>query len=201
MQDFRSYSNEQLFELLKCSDEGAFAEIFSRYDRRIYRFIHKMVKDNGIATDVTQEVFIRIWTKREQLAEVHNMEAYIFTIASNLTLNQIKKRLRERQIREKLQSQWRQNKASDADNLLLLHDCETLVARVVEQLPPQQKRIYRLSREEGLNYEEISQTMKISPNTVRNHLVKALQTIRIYIEKQGQIFHLLFILLYFHQKN
>lgn len=201
MQDFRSYSNEQLFELLKCGDEGAFAEIFSRYDRRIYRFILKMVKDNSIATDVTQEVFIRIWTKREQLSEVHNMEAYIFTIASNLTLNQIKKRLRERQVREKLQAQWRQNKSSDADNLLLLHDCETLVSKVVEQLPPQQKRIYRLSREEGLNYEEISQTMKISPNTVRNHLVKALQTIRIYIEKQGQIFNLLFILFYFHQKN
>jgi len=201
MQVYPSYSNDQLFDLLKCSDEGAFAEIFSRYDSRIYAFILKMVKDQSIASDVTQEVFIRIWTKRNLLQEVRNMEAYIFTIATNLTLNQLKKRLRERQIRDELQMQWRHNIASDADNLLLLHDCESLVSTIVEQLPPQQKRIYSLSREEGLNYEEISQRINISPNTVRNHLVKALHTIRIFIEKQGQIPHILLLLFYFHQNN
>lgn len=201
MQEYLSYSNEALFDLLQRSDEGAFAEIFSRYDRRIFAFVLKMVKDHSAATDVTQEVFIRIWTKRAQLSEVRNMEPYLFTIAANLTLNQIKKRLREHQIRESLQSQWQQNKSGDTDSLLLLHDCETLVAKVVDQLPPQQKRIYRLSREEGLNYEEISRAMKISSNTVRNHLVKALQTIRVFIEKQGQIPQIVLFFIFFHQNK
>lgn len=201
MQDFHSYTNEQLFDLLKRSDENAFAEIFARFDRRIFSFILKMIKDHSIASDVTQEVFIRIWLKREQLAEVRNMEAYIFTIATNLTLNQIKKRLREQQIRQELCAGWQHNTISNADDLLLLHDCQTLVSKVVECLPPQQKRIYRLSREEGLNYDEIAQRVQISPNTVRNHLVKALQTIRGFIEKKGQILRLFMLFFYLHGKN
>lgn len=195
MQDFQLYSNEQLFELLRCSDERAFTEIFFRYDKRIYKFIFKMVKDDSIATDITQEVFIKIWKKRELLVDIHNAEAYIFTIASNLTLNQIKKSLREAHIREMLQTIQRQNNAYNADNTLLLHDSEALILDIVEALPPQQKRIYQLSREQGLNYNEISSTMKISSNTVRNHLVKALHTIRTRIEKQDQIIlFLIFIL-------
>lgn len=129
------------------------------------------------------------------------MEAYIFTIATNLTLNQIKKRLRERQVREMLQAQWQPSKAGNADNLLLLHDSEAMVSKIVEALPPQQKRIYQLSREQGLNYDEISEAMKISPNTVRNHLVKALHTIRVCIEKQDQIPLFLLLLFFFHGKN
>ncbi len=195
MQDFQLYSNEQLFELLRCSDERAFTEIFFRYDKRIYKFIFKMVKDDSIATDITQEVFIKIWKKRELLVDIHNAEAYIFTIASNLTLNQIKKSLREAHIKEMLQTIQRQNNAYNADNTLLLHDSEALILDIVEALPPQQKRIYQLSREQGLNYNEISSTMKISSNTVRNHLVKALHTIRTRIEKQDQIIlFLIFIL-------
>ncbi|HEU0228284.1 MAG TPA: RNA polymerase sigma-70 factor [Arachidicoccus soli] len=195
MQDFQLYSNEQLFELLRCSDERAFTEIFFRYDKRIYKFIFKMVKDDNIATDITQEVFIKIWKKRELLVDIHNAEAYIFTIASNLTLNQIKKSLREAHIREMLQTIQRQNNAYNADNTLLLHDSEALILDIVEALPPQQKRIYQLSKEQGLNYNEISSTMKISSNTVRNHLVKALHTIRTRIEKQDQIIlFLIFIL-------
>ncbi|AYD48088.1 RNA polymerase sigma factor [Arachidicoccus soli] len=195
MQEFQLYSNEQLFELLRCSDERAFTEIFFRYDKRIYKFIFKMVKDDNIATDITQEVFIKIWKKRELLVDIHNAEAYIFTIASNLTLNQIKKSLREAHIKEMLQTIQRQNNAYNADNTLLLHDSEALILDIVEALPPQQKRIYQLSREQGLNYNEISSTMKISSNTVRNHLVKALHTIRTRIEKQDQIIlFLIFIL-------
>lgn len=200
MKNFQSYSNEQLFDMLQNSDEGAFTEIFSRYDKRIFAFILKMIKDHSVATDVTQEVFIRIWNKRENLEEVRNMEGYIFTIATNLTLNQIKQRLRDREVREKLQTQWQHKITSDADNLLLLHDCENTVSRALQRLPPQQKRIYHLSRVEGMNYNEIAKSMNISPNTVRNHLVKALDTIRMYIEKQGQIPYFLFLLFYFHGK-
>lgn len=200
MPHFPSYSNEQLFKMLQNSDEEAFTEIFYRYDKRIFAFVFKMIKDHIIASDVTQEVFIRIWNKRKDLTEVYNMEGYIFTIATNLTLNQIKKRLRDREIREKLQSLWQHNITSDADNLLLLHDCENMVSMALQRLPPQQMRIYQLSRVEGLNYKEIANALDISPNTVRNHLVKALNTIRIYIEKQGQIPYFLFLLFSFHGK-
>ncbi|MGF7230405.1 RNA polymerase sigma factor [Arachidicoccus sp.] len=198
MRDFKLYSNEQLCALLQSSDEGAFTEIFFRYDRRIYMFTLKMVKDHTVATDLTQEVFIRIWRKREQLTGIQNMEAYIFTIAANLTLNQIKKSLRERQIKEILQMHEQSSNDYNADNSLLLHDSEALISEIVAALPPQQKRIYQLSREQGLNYNEISATMKISSNTVRNHLVKALHTIRVNIEKQDQILLFLLLMFYFH---
>jgi RNA polymerase sigma-70 factor (ECF subfamily) len=54
-------------------------------------------------------------------------------------------------------------------------------------LPPQQRSVYLLSRLQGMSYEEIGRELNISPNTVRNHLVKALATIRVWLEQQDQL--------------
>jgi RNA polymerase sigma-70 factor (ECF subfamily) len=68
---------------------------------------------------------------------------------------------------------------NDPEQLLLLKDTEGHIQRAVDQLPPQQKSVYMLSRLQHLSYEEIAGQLNLSPNTVRNHLVKALAAIRI----------------------
>jgi RNA polymerase sigma-70 factor (ECF subfamily) len=161
----------------------AFGELFRRYDSRIYPFVLKMIRTTALAEEITQEIFIKIWQHREKLEQVVNPEAYIFTIAARQTLDQIRRQLSENRMLQRL-SVIRPDAHNDTDETLLLRDRTSLLQQAVDQLSPQQKAVYTLSRDNGLNYEQISRQLNISPNTVRNHLVKALQTIRSYMDEQ-----------------
>ena len=180
------YTDHELFRSIATGNESAFAELFRRYDRRIYPFVLKMIKDTVLAEEITQEIFIKIWRYRETLTAIDQPESYILTIAARHTLDQIKKRLNEHRMLKRFSAGFK-SAHNDPEELLLLKDTEELIQRAVDQLPPQQKSVYLLSRKQGMSYEEIGRELNISPNTVRNHLVKALATIRIWLEQQDQL--------------
>lgn len=179
------YTDQQLFRLIASGNEPAFAELFRRYDRRIYPFVLKMIKNPLMAQEITQEIFIKIWRYREGLPAIEQPESYILTIAARHTLDQIKKRLNEVRMLQRFSAALDPTH-NDPEELLLLKDTEELIQRAVDQLPPQQRAVYILSRRQHMSYEEIGAQMNISPNTVRNHLVKALAAIRILLDQQDQ---------------
>lgn len=176
-------TDSELFRRIAGGDTIAFEELFRRYDRRIFPFVLKIIRIEAQAQELTQEIFIKLWQHREKLSAVENPEAYIFTIAVNRTLDQIKRRLNESRMLQRLAA-VRPLIHNDTEEELLLRDRAAIVQQAVDQLPPQQKAVYILSRQEGLDYDQIGQQLNISPNTVRNHLVKALQFIRTYIKDQ-----------------
>jgi len=144
-----------------------------------------MIRAQTLAEEVTQEIFIKIWQHRDKLSAIDQPEAYIFTIAVRHTLDHIKKRLNEQKMLQGLSAIQRQSH-NDTEEHLLLHDKEALIQQAVDQLPPQQKTVYLLSRQQGLSYEDIARQLQLSPNTVRNHLVKALQFIRTWLDEQDK---------------
>jgi RNA polymerase sigma-70 factor (ECF subfamily) len=180
------YTDHELFRSIATGSEAAFAELFRRYDRRIYPFVLKMIKDTVMAEEITQEIFIKIWRYRESLSGIDQPESYILTIAARHTLDQIRKRLNEDRMLRRFQTGLKPVH-HDPEELLLLKDTAALIQKAVDQLPPQQKSVYQLSRMQGLSYEEIGRELNISPNTVRNHLVKALAAIRIWLEQRDQL--------------
>lgn len=145
-----------------------------------------MIRTEALAQEITHEIFIKIWRYREKLPGIDQPEAYIFTVASRHTLDQIKKRLNENRMLQRLSASL-DPAHNDPEEALLLRDKEALIQQAVDQLPPQQKSVYLLSRQQGLSYEEIARELNISPNTVRNHLVKALAAIRIWLDEQDQL--------------
>ena len=179
------------------SDEAAFSELFRRYDKRIYPFVLKMIKTVSVAEEITQEIFIKLWFNRQKLNEVNNASSYLFTIAANHTLDHIRKILNERKMLNNLSGILKDDSSNNTEESMLFRDCEALVQKAVAGLPAQQKKIYILSRQHGLSNEEIARQLNLSPNTVRNHLSEALRSIRIFLERKGQVFiSLLFLLLH-----
>jgi RNA polymerase sigma-70 factor (ECF subfamily) len=179
------HTDHDLFRLIAKEDQTAFSELFRRYDKRIYPFVLKMIKTPVLAEEITHEIFIKIWKHRDKLPAIDQPEAYILTIAARHTLDQIKKRLSENKMLQGL-SASKENSHNDTEEKLLLRDRAALVQQAVDQLPPQQRSVYELSRLEGMNYEQIARQLQISPNTVRNHLVKALRSIRDYMKEQDE---------------
>ena len=137
----------------------------------------RLTESSETAEDVLQEVFIKLWLQREELREVVNVNAWIYRLAHNHALNGLKRLAKEASVRA-LWSAEQAAVAPGSDAQVMLNDTQKLLVQAIEQLPPQQKLIYRLSRQQGLKYEEIGVQLGISPLTVKKHMAQALQSLR-----------------------
>lgn len=176
----RSINKEnQLLQLLTKGDPAAFEELFHLYKDKLYTFILQLGGNPTLAEDVVQEVFLKLWRDREALSAVDNFNAYLFRMAQNHAINVLRRQSRENLILADLQRLSIQK--SQAGEALSAKEVQHLLQQAVNNLPPQQRRVFELSRNEEMKYEEIAGQLGISPATVRNHMVQALKAIREFI--------------------
>lgn len=176
------FNEKEYFIRMSQGDEAAFTEIFFHYSARIHPFIKKMTRSEEVTEELVQDVFVSLWKSREKLPEINNYSAYIFTFATNRTYNYLKVKAREikrLQALAAVEKDFTNNTIETID----LNESRELINELVNELAPQQKLIYKLTREEGLSHEEIALQLNISKNTVKNHLVKTLKFLRDNLQK------------------
>lgn len=165
-----------LLQQIAKGDETAFAELFYSYKDKLYSFLLPMTGADA-AEDLLQEVFLKIWTKREDLSAVDNASAYIFRMAKNKALSFLKRSLQYEGILKE-QGRKEDRNSIDTSEVLKERNLKQQIYQAVEGLPPQQKKVYLLSKEEGLKLEEIAAQLDISLSTVKNHMVQAMRNLR-----------------------
>tara|TARA_R110002049_G_scaffold17731_1_gene68458 strand:- start:34971 stop:35576 length:606 start_codon:yes stop_codon:yes gene_type:complete len=172
---------EQTLLSLKKGNKFAFREIFDSYEKRLYYFIFSMTKSDYATEDILQEVFIKIWLKREDINTAYSFDSFIYTIAKNLTYNYLRTIANQKSLKEEL---WRNLTYINAqtENTLLLSEYETIVDDILETLPIQKRSIFVLSKQQGKSNQEIADLLGISPKTVKNHLWKTLQIIKVQLQ-------------------
>jgi RNA polymerase sigma-70 factor (ECF subfamily) len=175
------FNQEKTLELLAQGNEYAFTQVFDSYYPRVYGAALKLLRSRELAKDIAQEVFLKVWDKRITFTEVLNLEAFVFTMARNLTLNQLEKLANERVAQYKFISDLK-GVTDNTDHALAEQQYEQLLQETLALLPPQQKRVYELSRIEGLNHEDIARQLNISHWTVNNHISCALKFIRLHLK-------------------
>lgn len=174
------HSETELLAQLAKGNEYAFRELYLAYFDRIYSAALAYTKVHEQAEDITQQVFLKIWEKRDSLIKVDNLESYLFIIARNAIFSQFAKLATQQKyfyhIRELFEEESGNPEAS------LIHKQEkAILERAIEQLSPRQQQAYRLSREKGFSYEEIAQVMNITKPTVREHMVNSMHSIRKFL--------------------
>jgi len=177
---------------LKRADQLAFQMIYRIYSARLYNFAFKFLKNRELSEEVVQESFLNLWLNREKLNEAYPVGPYLFSIGRRVTLNTLKQCSLTKSGLEKLWQSitYAHNETEEAVEINnLLEFAESAFCN----LPAQQQLVFRLSREEGLSYEEIADKLQISRNTVRNHLVAALKNLKSQFA-QSDIVYLLIIL-------
>lgn len=192
MSSWDKYDESRMLELLAAGSEYAFTELFSRYRAKVYTVAFRFLRTQEAAEEVVQDVFLKCWLKRQELTQVKNLDAYLRTVTRNLVLNRFRKLANEVAAQQELGR--REQQTDDTDHLLLGHQYQQILQAALSQLPPQQREVYRLAREEELSHEDIASRMNISPVTVKSHMARALQYIRRYINSSMTI--LIIILLY-----
>jgi RNA polymerase sigma-70 factor (family 1) len=178
------HHNEQdLLAKIAVGDESAFAEIFKWYYEGLGNQILRLTESITLTEEIVQDAFVQIWLKRETLTEINNFSAYLFILCRNQAFAVLKKLAKEKKLQPIVEKhlQWE----ADFDDLENPSEhFRLMIAEAVKKLPLQQQRIYLLSRQEKLKYEEIASQLNISPETVKTQIYNSVKFIRKHLESK-----------------
>ena len=138
-------SDSQLAAQIKMSQKHAFDQIFERYSQPLYRFSKSLLKNHEDAEGIVQEVFFRIWKKRREIDESRSFSSYLFSIAHNVIVDQVRKRVKEQKYEDFIVRQAQVSYMNPEDETEF-NELKSLVDDVVSELPERRKQIY-LNRE------------------------------------------------------
>lgn len=183
-------NHELLFLQVAEGDEIAFRGLFNIYIQRLSAFVFKLTKSDSTTTELVQDIFVKLWVNRSKLRDVENHQAYLFSIASNCTMDHLRKVAANARMKTRL---WQQMAVSEnnTEESLIAKESEELINAAVVQLSPQKQKIFTLSRNEGLNHEQIAHHLQLSKSTVKNHIVETLRHIRSYLHRHSETLILL----------
>ncbi len=170
--------SDQLSLRIKLGDEQAFELLFRKYYVRLCGFANKFLNHPEESREVVQEVFTKIWEGREDLDPEESLNAYLFKITQNISINKLRRMQVESKYIEIYKLVYVDHRDFSPHESLLAHELNESITTAVGKIPAKCRRIFELSRGEGLKYSEIASTLHISVKTVEGHMSKALQILR-----------------------
>lgn len=171
------HNENELLQLVATGDLKAFRTLFDHYWDHICTVAFAFTKSIVLSEEIAQDVFMKIWQKRDRLTSVSKFDAYLFTTTKNHIYNQFRKKSLEQSFVEHLE-QYSVDYSALPEQKLVLQDTQKIIERLVAELPQQQRTVYELNHNEGLDYSEIADRLGISRLTVKSHMVKALRFLR-----------------------
>lgn len=174
-------------------DQYAFTLIYNKYYPEIYGFAYHLLHSDELASDVVQESMLHIWQLGVKLNTVNNLESYLKTFARRRAVDLLRHRAVVQKAEILLGKTWAEGH-NDTEEGILLGEGRKILQGGIEQLPPQQRRVYELCHQTGLKYEEAAQQLGISTGTVKTHLKLAMRFLREHMKNHTDI--TIFIILF-----
>lgn len=167
----------ELFERLsKNNDEKAFRTLFDRYFTQLSVYANRIVEDEDTAVDIVQSLFVRIYEQRHDL-KISSPRSFLYQSVHNHCLNELKHRKVHTNY-TKFASPSFETSTNNVDDLIRQSELEARLAHAINQLPPQCRRIFEMSRFDYICNADIAEQLGISKRTVETQITKALQILR-----------------------
>lgn len=171
------YREADWLERIAAGDEIAFAALFHAWQDKLYSFSFRLSGSETLAEEAVQDSFLKIWQRRTELKEIRQFSSYLFRMARNHLLNALERQALERTILAEIGHQP-QSANPDPAQALDSKQFRERLQQAIDALPPQQKKVYTLSREQGWRQDEIAEHLHISLSTVKAHMTQALRALR-----------------------
>ena len=188
-------NEHSLIRSLVKGDALSFDQIFSKYNKKVYAFAIRNLKNKDDAESIVQEVFVNLWTNRGKLKEIENLDAWIFMIVFNTIRKHFRQLMREKKHLEEFATY-----SLEDDNTTVTeteyNDLLEKAEKIIDRLPDRQRTIFILSKKEGLSNDEISAKLNITKKTVENYLTNAKSAVKKALIDEGLLsllFYWLFI--------
>ena len=169
------------FKLFRKGDRKVFKLIFETFYKPLHIFAVKYVKDINLAEDIVQEVFVKLWEKRETLVDALTVKAFLYMRIKNKALNHF----RHQKVIDAHQKEMLEDKSSELffKNHLIEEETYRLLLQAVESLPEQTRKVCVLSMN-GAQNAQIAEELDLSTSTVKYHKNQALSILKKRLEKQ-----------------
>jgi RNA polymerase sigma-70 factor, ECF subfamily len=159
-------------------DDQQFEHLFKTYFKVLHAYSATMLRDEEAAEEIVQQLFLKLWEKREQLTFQTSVKAYLYKCVYHDSLNYLERQKTAERYRE-YASKTMNNEAEDSSRRLDLAQLESRLKEALNELPEQCRTVFQLSRFNDLKYKEIAEQMGLSPKTVENHMGRALKLLRL----------------------
>lgn len=180
-------TDSELVSRLSTGDEEAFCELYVRYWRKVRNFILRFVKSYDLAENYAQDIFLGIWENREFLDPAKAFSAYLFRVARNKSINYLKHLARSEALRRKVLSNSSPDYRSGVGEMLLEKDYFAILQNAIRRLPPRQRQVFHLSRDNSMTHKEIAEMLGLSVYTVQEYMSDSLKSIKRYVSKHSGI--------------
>ena len=178
--------DKELVALFKEGSQQAFEELYIRYEQKLINFCKRSLNDESKAEDITHDVFLQVFQTSEVLDSGKSFFGYLKTIAKNRVLYEFRQSdIHLRYVNKPVMHG--NDVTNQTEDLIIDNDYEKLLNEIIKRLTPQQKEVFRLSRIEGLTYNEIADLLQISLRTVKKHASLALERIKKQLTKHADI--------------
>lgn len=173
----------ELLRRIRAGDERALEIVFRTHYSGMATFVQRFVRVPDVAEELVQDLFLKLWAKREQLSDIETFRTYLYRAARNQALNWLR--------RQKLERRWQEEHAGEdeatttqlADEDASEHEVAAAVRAAIDRLPPRCREVFLLSRDGGLTYAEIARTLDISVKTVETQMGRALKSLRVALQR------------------
>ncbi len=165
---------QKIIQGLRDGDEAIYQSIFRQHFENLCKYAFTIVKDADEAKDVVQTLFMKMWEKRNELTITGTLKSYLYKATHNQCLN----RLEHREVRLRFQTEDASKSREVQHPEVFPNELEGRIKTIIQNLPPQCRTIFMMSRYEEMKYAEIASALGISVNTIENQVSKALRILR-----------------------
>lgn len=166
------YSDQELLQRMQQGDALAFDLIYQRYAKKLLSKLYRLIKVETVIEEIHQDIFVRLWNARTNLTDDINLQAYLYTIARNLTINFYKKAARDKELDRQLELSM-EIVYDHIEPLMDYKETAQILEQVISLLPPQRQKVFRMIKIEGKSYQETSEHFGVSLSTVKDHMAKS----------------------------
>ena len=167
-------------------DRKAFTQLYKDHLNNVFNYIFLFTKSKEETEELIQDVFVKIWENREKLPDVQLFKSYLFKMAKNKLIDQV----RHEQIKYRVFAEVKRTKVAFEDitaDQSAYKEYYLIVQQAIEKLPTRRKFIFKLSTENGLSHDEIAARLNISKSAVKKQLYNASDFVRNYLAKHGEL--------------
>jgi RNA polymerase sigma-70 factor (family 1) len=163
-------------------DEKAFNTLFERYKDKLYNYLFKITKSSEVSEEIVIDIFVKIWVGRELMNHIQNLEHFLHKVAYHKAIDFLRVTSRHARLQKIYIDRLEEEPEKLADDLVIDEEFRQILKKAIQQLPPQRKLIYTLSREHGLTHNQIANALNLSRNTVKNSVMAATKSISEFLQ-------------------
>ncbi|MEI6193323.1 MAG: sigma-70 family RNA polymerase sigma factor [Verrucomicrobiota bacterium] len=172
---------------VKRGDRAAFVALVEKYKQPLHNFIHRTLRDEAEAEDLAQNVFLQVYKSRDRYKRTAKFSTWLFTIARNLCLNEIRRRSRHpaealeethSENEDQPQRQYEDRKVLLATDNVLHSELAGKIEEALAELPENQRTAILLCRQDELSYEEIAEVLDCSLSATKSLIHRGRETLK-----------------------